>query len=177
MTGSRREHRITETPELSRALDAASQRWPHLDRTEALVQLALEAHRSTAPSTHAVVLVDAVAAVPFTVLVLDHLRGTALDVFLGEGPHVWLRYGAFTGEFVVCNVYEHAVANAPGPVPGEQEVTRDGRTYWAVDGGPHGEALVRTVMAGTDVLLQSRVLDVDALLRLAGTLRPAEGTG
>lgn len=40
---TRRRHFITETDELSTALDAAARRWPELSRPQLLVRLALEA--------------------------------------------------------------------------------------------------------------------------------------
>jgi hypothetical protein len=46
MPTTRPRHFVTETDDLAAALDAATMRWPDLSRSQLLVQLALEGHRS-----------------------------------------------------------------------------------------------------------------------------------
>lgn len=46
MPTSRPRHYVTETDELSAALDQGTDRWPGLSRAQLLVQLALEGHRA-----------------------------------------------------------------------------------------------------------------------------------
>ena len=46
MPTTRPRHFVTETDDLAAALDAAAKRWPDLRRSQLLVQLALEGHRS-----------------------------------------------------------------------------------------------------------------------------------
>lgn len=46
MPTTRPRHFVTETDDLATALDAAARRWPDLSRSQLLVQLALEGHRS-----------------------------------------------------------------------------------------------------------------------------------
>ncbi|MBA2639975.1 MAG: hypothetical protein H0U77_08290 [Nocardioidaceae bacterium] len=46
MPTTRPRHFVTETDDLTRALDAAAARWPGLSRAQVLVQLALEGHRA-----------------------------------------------------------------------------------------------------------------------------------
>lgn len=43
---TRPRHLVTETDEVKGALDAAASRWPGLSRSQLLVRLALEGHRS-----------------------------------------------------------------------------------------------------------------------------------
>jgi hypothetical protein len=46
MPTTRPRHFVTETDDLAAALDEAARRWPDLSRSQLLVQLALEGHRS-----------------------------------------------------------------------------------------------------------------------------------
>lgn len=46
MPTTRPRHFVTETDDLSAALDAAADRWPGLSRSQLLVRLALEGHRA-----------------------------------------------------------------------------------------------------------------------------------
>ncbi|MDQ3359639.1 MAG: hypothetical protein M3520_12615 [Actinomycetota bacterium] len=46
MPTTRPRHFVTETDELSAALDAAAHRWPDLSRPQLLVRLALEGHHA-----------------------------------------------------------------------------------------------------------------------------------
>jgi len=46
MPTTRPRHFVTETDDLADALDAAARRWPDLSRSQLLVRLALEGHRS-----------------------------------------------------------------------------------------------------------------------------------
>lgn len=46
MPTARPRHYVTETNDLAAALDAASTWWPHLSRSQLLVQLALEGHHA-----------------------------------------------------------------------------------------------------------------------------------
>lgn len=48
MPTRRPRHVVTETDGLTRALDAAAERWPGLSRPRLLAQLALEGHRALA---------------------------------------------------------------------------------------------------------------------------------
>lgn len=70
---TRPRHLVTETDELTSALDAAARRWPDLSRPQLLVRLALEGHRTN-------------------VAVLDrkrHQRLAALDRYEGALPGVY----------------------------------------------------------------------------------------
>lgn len=52
MPTTRPRHLVTETDELSEALDAAAHRWPDLSRGQLVARLAVEGHRAAA-SEHA----------------------------------------------------------------------------------------------------------------------------
>jgi hypothetical protein len=47
MPTARPRHFVTETDELSEALDQAQRRWPHLSRAQLLARLAMEGHHAT----------------------------------------------------------------------------------------------------------------------------------